>query len=133
MQAVDLAGEAEFDFGRYSNGYGSVQMWGVRAQGGVIIRTFELAVRYAVLGPDSNFAYMTVPITGSQPIQEITPSATWFIRGQRLKLLADLPIILHDPVFTEANVGSHGSPRPGDRARDDGRADWKYRCAPKRL
>ena len=97
LRAVDLAGEAEFDFGRYSNGYGSVQMWGVRAQGGVIIRTFELAVRYAVLGPDSNFAYMTVPITGSQPIQEITPSATWFIRGQRLKLLADLPIIIHDP------------------------------------
>ena len=109
LRVVDLAGEAELDFGRYSNGYGSVQMWGVRAQGGVIIRTFELAVRYAVLGPDSNFAYMTVPITGSQPIQEITPSATWFIRGQRLKLLADLPIIIHDPVFTEANVGSYAA------------------------
>ena len=41
--------------------------------------------------------------------QEITTSATWFIRGQRLKLLADLPIIIHDPVFTEANVGSYAA------------------------
>lgn len=33
-RAVDLSGEAAFDFGQYSNTYGSVQMWGVRAQGG---------------------------------------------------------------------------------------------------
>ena len=116
LRAVDLAGEAEFDFERYSNGYGSVQMWGVRAQGGVIVRNFELAVRYACLGPDSNFAYMTVPITGSQPIQELTPSAIWFIRGQRLKLLADLPIIIHDPVFTEVNVGSYAATDLPDQA-----------------
>ena len=44
-----------------------------------------------------------------EPIQEITTSATWFIRGQRLKLLADLPIIINDPVFTEANVGSYAA------------------------
>ena len=98
VRAVDLAGEAEFDFGRYSNGYGSVQMWGVRAQGGVIIRTFELAVRYACLGPDSHFSYMSVPLTSSQPIQEITPARTWFIRWQRLKLWADM---------------LHRHPRPG--------------------
>ncbi len=69
-----------------------------------------------MLVPDSNFAYMTVPLTGSQPIQEITPSATWFVRGQRLKLVADLPIIIDDPVFTEANVGSYAATDLPDQA-----------------
>ena len=116
LGAVDLAGETAFDFGKYSNTYGSVQMWGIRAQGGVTYHAFELAARYAYLAPDANFAYMTVPITGSEGIQEITPSATWFIRGQRLKLLADLPIIIHDPVFTEMNVGSYAATDLPDQA-----------------
>jgi hypothetical protein len=115
-RAVDLSGEAAFDYGQYSNTYGSVQMWGVRAQGGVSYRSFELAIRYARLVPDSKFAYMTVPLTTSEAIQEITPSATWFIRGQRLKLLADLPIIINDPVFTEANVGSYAASDLPDQA-----------------
>jgi phosphate-selective porin O/P len=116
LRMVDLSGETAFDFGKYSNSYGSVQMWGVRAQGAVSYRAFELAARYAYLVPDANFAYMSVPLTGSEPIQEITTSATWFIRGQRLKLLADLPIILHDPVFTETGVGSYAATDLPDQA-----------------
>ncbi|HZL16247.1 MAG TPA: porin [Polyangia bacterium] len=116
LRQFDLSGEAAFDFGKYSNGYGSVQMWGLRAQGGIGFRSFEVAVRYAYLVPDANFSYMTVPLTGSEPIQEITTSATWFIRGQRLKLLADLPIIIHDPVFTEAGVGSYAASDLPDQA-----------------
>jgi len=116
VRAVDFSGEAAIDFAKYSNDYGSVQMWGARAQGGVSIRTFELAVRYACLAPDSKFSYMTVPLTGSQMIQEITPSAIWFIRGQQLKLLADLPIIINDPVFTEAGVGSYAASDLPDQA-----------------
>jgi hypothetical protein len=114
--AVDLSGETAFDFGKYSNSYGSVQMWGIRAQGGVSYHAFEVALRYAFLVPDSNFAYLTVPLTGSEPIQEITTSATWFIKGQRLKLLADLPIIIHDPVFTETGVGSYAATDLPDQA-----------------
>jgi hypothetical protein len=116
LRAVDLSGETAFDFGKYSNGYGSVQMWGVRTQGGISYRSFELAVRYAYLVPDANFSYMTVPLTGPEAIQEITTSATWFIRGQRLKLLADLPIIIHDPVFTENGVGSYAATDLPDQA-----------------
>jgi hypothetical protein len=116
MRAFDLSGETAFDFGKYSNGYGSVQMWGVRTQGGISYHSFELAVRYAYLVPDANFSYMTVPLTGSEAIQEITTSATWFIRGQRLKLLADLPIIIHDPVFTENGVGSYAATDLPDQA-----------------
>ena len=116
LGALDFAGETAFDFGKYSNSYGSVQMWGLRAQGGVTYRSFALAIRYAYLVPDSHFAYMGVPLTGSQPIQELTPSATWFIKGQRLKLLADLPVIIHDPIFTEANVGSYAATDLPDQA-----------------
>ncbi|HVV50247.1 MAG TPA: porin [Polyangia bacterium] len=116
VRAVDLAGEAEFDFGKYSNDYGAVQIWGLRAQGGVLWRSFELALRYAILGPDSKFAYMTVPLTGSQPIQEITPSAAWYVRGRNLKLLVDAPIIIHDPVFTETGVGSYAATDLPDQA-----------------
>jgi hypothetical protein len=106
---VDLSGETAFDFGKYSNSYGSVQMWGLRAQGAVSYREFQFAFRYAYLVPDKNFAFSTVQLTGDRPIQELTPSATWFIRGQNFKLLADLPIIVNDPVFTEANVGSYAA------------------------
>ena len=116
FRAVDLSGETAFDYGEYSNGYGSLRMWGVRAQGGISYHSFELALRYACLVPDGSFAYMTVPLIRSESIQEITPSATWFIRGQRLKLLADLPIIVHDPVFTEANVGSYAATDLPDQA-----------------
>lgn len=116
VRAVDLAGEAQFDFGRYENDYGSVQIWGLRAQGGVLWRSFEFALRYAILGPDSKFAYMTVPLTGSQPIQEITPSAAWYIKGRNLKLLVDAPVIIHDPVFTESGVGSYAASDLPDQA-----------------
>ena len=37
LRQIDFSGEAAFDFGKYSNGYGSVQMWGLRAQGGSAI------------------------------------------------------------------------------------------------
>lgn len=113
---VDLAGETQFDFGRYDNDAGSVQIWGLRAQGGVLYRRFEFALRYAVLGPDSKFAYMTVPLTGSQPIQEITPSVAWYIRGRNLKILADAPVIIHDVVFTETGVGSYAATDLPDQA-----------------
>jgi Phosphate-selective porin O and P len=116
FRAVDLSGETAFDFGKYSNTYGSVQMWGVRAQGAVSYRAFQLAFRYAYLVPDSNFAFATVQLTGNEAIQELTPSLTWFIRGQNLKLLADAPIIVHDPVFTEANVGSYAASDLPDQA-----------------
>jgi len=113
--AIDFSAEAEINFAKYSNKYGSAQMWGTRAQVGAIYDSFQLALRWAVLGPDSNFASAptatgpAVQITGSQPIQELTPSLTWFIKGQNIKLIADMPILIHDPVFTEKGVGSYVS------------------------
>lgn len=38
---------------------------------------------------------------------EITPSATYYIKGQNLKIVADLPVLIKTPVITEKNVGSY--------------------------
>jgi hypothetical protein len=113
MGPFDLSAEAEVNFAKYTNKYGTVQMWGTRAQVGALYQDFELSLRWAVLGPDSHFASAatangpSVTLTGTQPIQELTPSLTWFIYGQNLKLIADLPILIDDPVFTEKNVGAY--------------------------
>ena len=73
LRAIDLSGETAFDIGRYSNSVGAVQMWGARAQAGASYRSFALAIRYAYLVPDSRFAYMGVPLTGSEAIRRDHP------------------------------------------------------------
>ncbi len=118
---AQLAGEVQFDWGRYANKYGSISMEGVRGQLGVIYGPFEIAARYAVLFPDSKFAYQGYSIVGSdQPIQELTPAITWFLHGEQLKVVADLPILFHDPVFTEKDgptgIGSYVSTELPDEA-----------------
>jgi hypothetical protein len=90
---------------------------GARAQGGVMIKDFEIAVRYAVVFPDKNFASAGQAImSNGDPLQEITPSAAWYISGQNLKLVADLPILMQVPVFTEKNVGSYVASELPDQA-----------------
>jgi hypothetical protein len=102
-----FAGEAQFDYGGYSNGYGTLSMWGARAQTGFIRDPFEVELRYDVLAPSNQFAYQGVAITGSEPIHEITPGASWYIWGTRLKAILDFPILINTPVFTEPHVGDY--------------------------
>jgi phosphate-selective porin O/P len=102
-----VTAETEVNWASYSNNYGQIHIGGARAQAGVSYKDVELALRYAVLVPDKNFASGGVAVTGSKPMQEITPSATWYIKGQNLKLVGDLPILINTPVFTEKNVGSY--------------------------
>ena len=102
-----FSGEAEANWAGYSNDYGVVHVAGVRGQGGVSYGPVEIALRYAVLFPDANFSAGGQSITGTKPIQEFTPSAAYYIHGQRLKLVADLPILVNTPVITEKNVGSY--------------------------
>ena len=104
---LSLSGEAEANWAGYGNSYGLLHAAGVRGQVGVTYRQVELALRYAVLVPDAKFASGGVAITGSKAMQEITPSATWYIKGQNLKLVADLPYKINTPVFTEKNIGSY--------------------------
>jgi hypothetical protein len=102
-----FAGEAQFDYAGYSNGYGTITIWGARAQAGFLCDPWELELRYDVLAPSDQFAYTGVEITGSQPIQEVTPGVSYYIWGQRLKVILDFPILINVPVFTEPNVGQY--------------------------
>lgn len=104
---TSLSAEAEINWAGYSNDYGVVHAAGGRVQAGVSYRPFEIAVRYAMLVPDKNFASGPKQVTGSDAMQEITPSATWYIRGQQLKLVGDVPFLISTPVFTEKGVGSY--------------------------
>ena len=102
-----VTAEAEVNWAGYSNKYGVVHIAGARGQVGIAYKPFELALRYAVLVPDKGFRSGAAFVTGTQPMQEVTPSATWYLHGQGLKLVADLPILIHTPVITEKNIGSY--------------------------
>lgn len=43
----------------------------------------------------------------ASPIQEITPSVVWYLKGENLKLILDAPIALNTPVFNESNIGPY--------------------------
>jgi hypothetical protein len=102
-----LSAEAEVNWAGYSNDYGVVHAAGGRAQAGIGLKPFEVALRYAILVPDANFSSGGAKITGNKPMQEITPTATWYINGQKLKIVGDLPILINTPVFTEKGLGSY--------------------------
>jgi hypothetical protein len=105
-------GEAELDFGGYKNVYGSLSSAGARLQVGVAQKPYEIALRGAFIKPDSKFAYVSAgdqayPIVDDKPIYEITLGVTYFIQGDRLKLNADLPILLKMPVMQDQNSGAY--------------------------
>ena len=104
---TSLSAEAEANWAGYSNDYGVLHAAGGRVQAGIGYQPFEIALRYAVLFPDGNFASSGVKITGTQAMQEVTPSLTWYLRGQQLKIVGDLPILIHTPVFTEKGLGNY--------------------------
>lgn len=123
-----LAGEAEVNYGRFANSFGSLGVLGGRLQAGVYLEPLEAMVRYAVLVPDAGFATTnatagspdlgkTTPILpGSAPLHEVTPALTYFIDGDRLKLLVDFPILLNAPIVLEKGVGSYNLVNQPDQA-----------------
>ncbi len=102
-----LLAEAELNYGGFSNTYGVLHSFGGRAQAGVLKDSFQVALRYAFLFPDKNFANSGVQITGDQPIQEVTPAITYYFHRDMMKLVADLPVLIHTPVIVENNVGAY--------------------------
>ncbi|MBI3292651.1 MAG: hypothetical protein HYZ73_07590 [Elusimicrobia bacterium] len=108
--------EAEMNYGRYSNRYGRIDLAGARVQAGVLKNPFEVALRYAVLVPDTQFANSGVPVTGTRPIQEVAPALTYYMKGHDMKIVADAPILIDVPVFTENGVGSYVSTEQPDQA-----------------
>ena len=107
-----LSGEAEINYGSFKNGYGSLSVVSGRAQGAYFTNPFELAMRYAFLRPDENFgvkdaAGTIYQIVDSKLIQEITASVSYYLQGNRVKLTAELPIFINEPVVTEPNLGAY--------------------------
>ncbi|MDB5098994.1 MAG: hypothetical protein JWM80_3415 [Cyanobacteria bacterium RYN_339] len=113
------SGEAELTYGSFGNEYGSLGVFGGRAQAAFYRKPYELALRYAVLFPDARFAATnatagspslgatTAVLPDGAPIHEITPAFTWFLDGERLKLVFDLPVLLNAPIVTEKGIGSY--------------------------
>jgi hypothetical protein len=127
-RAVEFEGQA--DWGGYQNRFGVLHIASARAQGSYQAGPWEFSARYAILSMDSkagflsttNNASMTdgkslIPgTTGSnttyqytagmgKPIHEIDPSITYHFKNHTMKLIADLPIYLNDPVFIDHTDG----------------------------
>ncbi len=136
LRAVELTGQAAFDFGKYSNSYGAVQMWGVRAQGAVSYRVFEArcslrdagarqqvrlrdraAHRLGADPGDHHQRHLVHPRAAAQapggPPHHHPRSGVH--RGQRRQLRRDR------------------SPGPGHRARDGRRSEREHRRPTKRV
>lgn len=102
-----LAGELEVNHAAFTNTYGSLAISGARAQGAFTVGNLDLALRYGVLLPDAKFAFAGRQIVNADPIHEVTPSLTYRINGDALKIIADAPLLFGAPVMKEAGVGSY--------------------------
>lgn len=113
-----LAGEAELNYAGFGNQFGNLNVLGGRLQGALQKDAYEVALRYAVLAPDANFAVTNTtagPNLGKttrlfpdgMPIQELTPAFTYFLNGERLKLMIDMPILFNAPIVTESGIGNY--------------------------
>jgi hypothetical protein len=104
--------EAELNLAGFDNKYGALSVLGGRILFGVHQKPFEFALRYAFISPTSKFAYTsstkkTYEILDTKLIHEVTLSATYFIKGDRLKLIADLPILVQAPVMNDPVSGAY--------------------------
>jgi hypothetical protein len=107
-----ISGEAEINHGGYTNTYGSLSVTGGRAQLALSSMPYELGIRYAFIIPDSRFAYLasnhqSYHITSDELINEITLGITYYIKGDRLKVTADLPLLFQVPIMDDPVSGSY--------------------------
>ncbi len=107
-----LSGEAEVNYGVYKNAYGDISVAGGRAQVGIYRQPFDLAMRYAFIRPDEKFAYTdskgnTYNFVDAKLIHELTLGATYYFKGEHLKIDVDLPILFAVPVVTEPSIGAY--------------------------
>jgi hypothetical protein len=126
--------EYEGNWGGYYNRFGVLHIASARAQGQYRTGRFEFGLRYAILsmddnsgflangnasGPVNNPTYSTL-VGGSgksgayyynehmgEPIHEITPSVTWHIKENRLKIVASMPVFLDAPLWIDNVDGAY--------------------------
>ncbi len=104
---LTVGGEVQVDYTAYENRYGHVHTTGGRALGTVARGNLELGLRYAMLISSPNFAVADKPITGKATLHEVAPSVSYYLFGDNVKLIADLPVLLNAPVVTEDKVGAY--------------------------
>ena len=126
LGAYAVTGEAEANYGTFSNTYGTVTMKGGRVQAGIARGAFDATLRHAVLYPDARMAN-TFTLTGSTtpqhsplfgnstPIREYTPSLTYHYRSN-VALVADMPVYTNMLVFKENKLGTYVATEHPDQA-----------------
>lgn len=102
-----VGGEVQVDYTSYTNKYGSVDTTGGRALGTIARGNLELGLRYAMLVSSPEFAVGDTPVTGKAIIHEVAPSVSYYLFGDRVKLVADVPVLIDAPVITEPGVGAY--------------------------
>jgi hypothetical protein len=107
--------EAEFDYSAWSNKYGSLKLPSAHAQAGYFVNKLEMALRWAALYPDNQFMRGAARITGTRPIQEVTPAFSYYITGHDHKIVLDFPILIDVPVFVENGIGTYVSVEQPDQ------------------
>lgn len=133
-QAVET--EVEGTWGGYANRYGSVHIASARGQADYIIGKWTLGARYALLALDKNAGFLgtTAKVAGNpanqtavtgysaaayethpnlaNPIHEITPTIVYHVKDHFLKVIADLPIFINAPMYTDPTSGSYAGVDP---------------------
>ena len=127
-RAVELEGQA--DWGGYNNKFGTLHIASARAQAGYQTGPWGIGARAAVLSMDRKAGFLSTTAnanadnggaalpgtTGTgktyqytlgmgKPIWEITPSITYHFKNHTMKLVADLPIYLDDPLWYDHSNG----------------------------
>jgi hypothetical protein len=111
-----LSGEAEANYGSFSNEYGSLNIKGGRVEFGASRGPVDLHFRYAVLYPDTRMANTFTPtggtpqnvpfITSDAPFREFTPSITYRYRSN-VTVVADLRFLRDMLLVTENRLGTY--------------------------
>jgi hypothetical protein len=123
-----LSGEAELNYGGFANSLGAVSALGGRLQASLTKGACEGSLRYAIVAPGTAFAATTTtagsPTLGQRtalfpdgsPIQELTPAFTYFLNGDKFKLMVDFPILFNAPVALEKGIGAYNLVNQPDQA-----------------
>ncbi|MDE2291685.1 MAG: hypothetical protein KGL53_06350 [Elusimicrobia bacterium] len=145
-----VEGEVEAAWGGYQNRFGVLHIAAARAQGDYQFGAFGVGLRYALLSMDKKSGYLNAdpkptPATAKgatsvnarmgQPIHELTPALAWHVRGNNLKVVADLPLYFDCPTFLDPSLGVYAFPDPTavDEVTVSGGATQRHTVAEARL
>lgn len=102
--------ETEVNWGGYQNLFGEIHMATARIQGSYLIKNkYEWGLRYVAMNTGSTVGDAGFKASGDAVIDEITPSFTWYLKGQNVKFVAEAPVYLNMPVFNNTAAGGIGS------------------------